>query len=324
MGLARQRSVVGGRKTRWGSTPQSRAQAAVNRKFNKGNMKKTTKRGAYNKNRKKAMMIRRAPFVETKSKTSEDLVDQGFRSAPPTTFYQSNTPHKHINPEVYFCWKQGLGEAECIGQSVYVKYLKRKIIVRFPQPPFVTGTGASQTDKEIPIYPQNLELVWGFVPQPMNLTGNTSPVKVYDNTIDHTNAHINQRVVDYLQDRADFLRFVPKKASTIRIIGRRKVKPDMRHFSGMGPQLDSNNEIVGNVPDYNTSIYWPMMRKLHLEKSNNFTDFAGGIKDAMYPNYSWLPFCVLYDRDWDDVPADKRVAYAPSVAFNDAIYYTDS
>ena len=157
---------------------------------------------------------------------------------------------------------------------------------------------------------------------PMNLTGNTSPVKVYENTRDHINAFINQRVVDHLQDRADFLRFVPKKASTIRIIGRRKVKPDMRHFSGMAPQLDSKDDIVGNVPDYTTSLYWPMMRKIHLEKANNFT--TSGIQEAYFPNYAWLPFCVLYDRDWDDVPSDQRVAYAPSVAFNDAIYYTDS
>lgn len=283
-------------------------------------MRKTTRKGAYNKTRKKFMMRRRAPFVETKSKTSEDLVDQGFIQNPPTTFYQSNTPHKHMNPEVFFCWKQGLEENEMIGKSIYAKYLKRKLIIRFPQPPFVSAG----TDKEIPIYPQNLELVWGFVPQPLNATGNTNPVKVYEMTRDHINAHINQRVVDYFEDRADFLRFVPKKASTIRILGRRKVKPNMNNFSGMAPQLDSKDDIVGNVPDYNTSIYWPMMRKLHLEKANAFTDFAGGIQEAYYPNYSWLPFCILYDRDWDDLPADKRNAYAPSVAYNDALYYTDS
>lgn len=279
-------------------------------------MRNTTKRGAYNKTRKKNFMKRQAPMVETKSKTSEDLVDQGLIPTAPTTFYQSNTPHKHINPEVFFLWKQGLGEAEMIGKSVYTRFLKRKIIVRFPQPPFVSAG----TDKEIPVYPQNLELVWGFVPMPMNLSGNTNPVKVYENTRDHINSFINQRVVDYFEDRADYLRFVPKKASTIRIIGRRRVKPDMRHFSGMGPQLDSKDDIVGNVPDYTTSIYWPMKRKVHLEKAN---DITGTGVEGYFPNYAHLPFCILYDRDWDDVPSDKRNAYAPSVAYNDIIYYTD-
>lgn len=300
-GLVRQSTHVGKPKTK--ARPQR-------------NLQKTSKRGAYKPKRKKNMMIRRAPFVETKSKTSEDLFQQGLIQSAPTTFYQSNTPHKHINPEVFFCWKQGLGEAEMVGRSVYAKYLKRKLLVRFPQPPFVTGS----TEKEIPVYPQNLELIWGFVPMPLNLTGNTTPA-VYNNTRDHINAHINQRVVDYFQDRADFLRFVPKKASTIRIIGRRKVKPNMNNFSGMAPQLDSKDDIVGNVPDYQTSIYWPMMRKLHFEKAN---DFTGTGTEAYFPNYAHLPFCILYDRDWDDLPADKRIAYAPSVAYNDAIYYTDS
>lgn len=307
MGLARTSTHVG----RLPSQTKPRARQ------NKGFMKKTTRRGAYNKNRKKQMMIRRAPMVETKSKTSEDLVDQGFLSTAPTTFYQSNTPHKHINPEVFFLHKQGLGEAEVIGRSIFAKYLKRKLIIRFPQPPFVSAG----TDKEIPYYPQSLELVWGFVPMPMNLSGNTSPVKVYENTKDHINAFINQRVVDFFQDRADFLRYVPKKASTIRIIGRRKVKPNMNAFSGMPPQLDSKDDIIGNVPDYQTSIYWPMMRKLHLEKAN---DITGTGVEGYFPNYSWLPFCILYDRDWDDVPADKRNAFAPSVAYNDILYYTDS
>jgi hypothetical protein len=288
------------------------------RKNTKRFMKNTTKRGAYNKQKKKNMMIRRAPMIETKSKTSEDLFEQGLIVSSPTTFYQSNTPHKHINPEVFFLWKQGLGEAEMVGRSVYAKYLKRKILVRFPQPPFVaTGSG---TDKEIPVYPQNLELIWGTVPMPLNLTGNTTPA-VYNNTRDHINAHINQRVADYFQDRADFLRFVPKQASTIRILGRRKVRPDMRKFSGMPPQLDSKDDIVGNVPDYQTSIYWPMMKKLHFEKAN---DITGTGVEGYFPNYSHLPFCILYDRDWDDVPSDKRIAYAPSVAYNDAIYYSDS
>lgn len=280
------------------------------------NLQKTTRKGAYKKNRKKNMMIRRAPFVETKSKTSEDLLEQGLIQFAPTSFYQSNTPHKHINPEVFFLWKQGLGEAEMIGRSVYAKYLKRKILIRFPQPPF---TSAGQ-DKQIPNVPQDLELIWGWVPMPLNLTGQTTPA-VYNNTRDHINAHINKRVVDYFQDRGDYLRFVPKQASTIRITGRRKVRPNMNKFAGMAPMLDSKDDIVGNVPDYQTSIYWTMGRKLHFEKSN---DITGTGVEGYFPNYTWLPFCILYNRDWDSLSSEDRVPFAPSVAYNDAIYYSDS
>ena len=292
----------------------ARQSTYVGKKKQNKNMKKTTKRGAYNKNRKKAMMIRRAPLVETKSKTSEDLVDQ-FGLTPTTNFYQSQTRHKHINPDVFTCWKQGTDEAECVGRSVYVKYLKRKIKIRFPQPPFQS----SGIDKKIPNVPQHLELVWGFVPMPLNLTGHTNPL-VYEATLSDINKHINDRVVDFFNDRADFLRFVPKKASSIRIIGRRKVRPDMRFNSGMNPTLNYNEDIIGSIPDYTTSLYWPMMRKIHFEKSNELHDD----KPGLFPNYTWLPFCVLYNRDYEDILPEDRAACMPSVAYNDALYYTDS
>lgn len=38
--------------------------------------KKVTRRGAYRKNNKRRFQMKRAPFVETKSKTQEDLVVQ--------------------------------------------------------------------------------------------------------------------------------------------------------------------------------------------------------------------------------------------------------
>lgn len=297
--LVRQSTVVGRKK----ANP-----------YRQRNMKKTTRRGAYRRGAKKAMMIRRAPFVETKSKTSEDLVDQ-FGLPTTTTFFQSQTRHKHINPDVFTCWSQGNDEAQCLGRQVYIKYLKRKLKIRFPQPPFQS----QGIDKAIPNVPQNLELIWGFVPMPLNLTGHTNPL-VYDATLTDINKHINDRVVDYFNDRADFLRFIPKKAATIRIIGRRKVRPDMRHFAQMSPQLDSNNKIVGTIPDYQTSLYWPMMKKLHLEKSNALHSTNAGL----YPNYSWLPFCVLYNRDYEDILPENRTAMMPSVAYNDVIYFTDS
>ena len=85
---------------------------------------------------KKAMVKSRAPLVETKSKTTEDLVGQ-FGLNNHIDFFTFNTETVHINPDVFHAWQQGLGEQQCIGQSVFVKYLKRKMTVRFPQPGFV-------------------------------------------------------------------------------------------------------------------------------------------------------------------------------------------
>lgn len=293
----------------------ARSRAAYKKRFGKKALKKTSRRGAYKNRAKRNFMIRRAPFVETKSKTSEDLVDQ-FGLTVRSNYYQSETPHKHINPEVFTCWKQGLGEAECIGSSVYVKYLKRKIQVRFPQPPFETTSGV---DKEIPNIPQEYELVWGFVPMPLNHTEQTSPTAA-NTELEDINTHINQRVSDYFQDRADYLRFIPKKASTIRITGRKKVRPNMNRSAQMAPNVDYYGNIVGTIPDWQGSLYWPMQRKLHLEKSN---DLANG-NEGLFVNYSWLPFCVLLIKQYESIASADRAKYMPYVAYNDIIYYSDS
>jgi len=54
----------------------SRAYHASSRRIAAGKyMRKTTKKGAYRKGAKKAMMNRRAPFTETKSKTTKIFIN---------------------------------------------------------------------------------------------------------------------------------------------------------------------------------------------------------------------------------------------------------
>ena len=118
MALARQRSVVGKRKTRWGSTAKSRAQRAVDKKFKIAN---------YRKNNKRKFQMRRAPFVETKSKTREDLVVQFPGLTDVSVFRTSNTPHVALNPDTFTMWKRGMEENEVIGNSCYAKYLNGQV-----------------------------------------------------------------------------------------------------------------------------------------------------------------------------------------------------
>lgn len=285
----------------------------------KGYVRKTTRRGAYRKGKKKQMMIRRAPFVETKSKTTE-AVTAIFGTVDHINFESFNSPHAHINPDVFTCWQQGLAEQQIIGKSVYVKYLKRKLTIRFPQPNITMSSGKAGV---IPKIPQRYELVWGFVPTPLNLSNSTTPTRETA-TLAFINGHINERVRDYFDARADRLRYIPKAASNIRIIGRRKVRPDLRYQSTAPPTTFdpsfSSTYADGSIPNYETSLYWPMMRKLHLEQS---VDLHGGVQ-GMYPNYSWLPFCVLVSHDWNEIPVDERPEKVCQIAYNDCIWFTDS
>lgn len=282
-------------------------------------MKRTTRKGAYNKTTKKYMSRRMAPFSETKSKTTEDIVNQ-FGLVDHIEPQSFNSPTVHINPEVFTAWKQGHDEDEIIGRSCYVRYLKRKIRVTFPQPNITMTSGNPGV---IPKIPQRYELIWGFVPAPLLLTGSTTPTAP-NCDMAYINGYINERVKDYLNEEKDFLRYTPKKAATLRIIGRRKVRPDLRFMSTAPPAtMDpsfSSTYATGSIPDYTTSIYWPMKKKIHLEKTN---DLHGG-NEGLFPNYSSLPFAVFVSWDWESIPVDERPEKVCMLSYNDALYYYDN
>lgn len=288
--------------------------------------KKVTRRGAYRKGQKKQFQMKRAPFVETKSKTREDLVVQFPGLTDVAAFRTSNSPHVHLNPDCFTMWKRGMEENECIGNSVYAKYLKMKIGFRFPQPAFSSGGYT----KIIPMTPQNYELIWGWVPNELGYTGHTSP-KADQASIQDINSFINNRVVDYVNEQQDKMRFVPKQASTIRIVGRRKIRPDMRFHNTAPPTtVDStmgSDYAVGTIPDRYTSISWRMGKKLHLQPSTQLHDY-GGPQEGLYPNFgTWLPFAVFVNWDYDTLPGAPGAAtqaYCPAIQYNDAIWYSDS
>lgn len=315
-------------------TKRSGRQYKFNPKKKASKNKARQAKAAYKKTNKKKMIKRRAPLVETKRKTHEDLRAAGFFSGTGTNpvqdhmiFTAYNTEHIHMNPLTYLLWSQGLSQTQHIGQNVLVKHINMKVQVRFPQPSMeVAG------DKQIiPQLPQHYELVWGWIPAPYQFTGSTTPA-ANNVSLDQLKSHINLRVVDYFNTRKDFLRFIPKKDSTIRIVGRRHIRPDMRFQSTAPPNtIDpavGADYSVGTIPDFNTEISWKTPnagKKLWLEQTGNID---GGDKlIAMYPNYSWLPFCVLVNWNYDELLSahpTNTILYCPSVAWNDITYFTDS
>lgn len=271
---------------------------------------------AYKPSNKKKMVMKRAPMVETKSKTTEDLIGQ-FGLNDHSNFFTFNSETIHINPDVYHAWQQGLGEQQCIGQSVFCKYLKRKITIRWPQPGFIN----TFNDKAgiIPSKPMSAEIIWGMIPAPLNFTGYTTPTAPNTN-MSEINGYINKRVKNYFDERKDKLRFIPKKAATIRILGRRTLRPDLRYMSTAPPATQYDDTANGTIPDTFMEIQWPMMKKLHLEPA---TDLHNG-NPGFFPNYAWLAFCCIFQENWEEIPVDQRAQCSVSVAYNDCIWYTDS
>lgn len=286
-----------------------RAQNAVNVKY------------PYAPKNKRRMMRARQPFIETKSKTHEDLVVQFPGLVDRSEFRTTDTQVLHITPDTFLMWKRGMEENELIGNSCYAKYLKMKIGVRFPQSAFLLNG----QNKQIPMTPQNYELIWGWVPNELGYTGQTNP-KADEANINDIHSHIYQRVEDYVDQQKDKMRFIPKAASTIRITGRRKIRPDMRFLQTAPPQTLSNviaeDNTIGTIPDRYTSISWKMNKKLHLQPSSKLHSGQTGL----YPNFgTWLPFCVLVNWDYENLPVGTtRELYCPAVQHNDSIWYSDS
>jgi len=300
----------------------------------KAPMRKTTRKGAYGRNKKKQMAIRRAPLVETKRKDDNALKAAGYFSGSGSTAFLVDrqalnvysTEHTMLDPLTYYLWSQGLDQSQHIGQAVNIKYTNMKIQVRFPQPHVKITTSGTTDPQIIPDQPMDYELVWGWVPAPLQLTGATTPAV---NTVSLTQMlnHVNQRVTDYFNARKDRLKFIPKKDATIRIIGRKKIRPDLRRFNTLPAMFDSDNEkVIGTIPDYHTEISWNHKnKKLWLEQTGNVNGNSDLI--AMYPNYAWLPFATLVNWNWEEI--DSHVTHGkslecPSAAWNSITYFTDS
>lgn len=325
MPLARQRTTVGLPKG-------ANRRVAYNRRV----VRKKTRKGAYKKGAKKQMAIRRAPFVETKRKTDEDIRSVGFFSGTGdlnsndmfpdrTVLSVYDTEHTMLDPLTFLYWSQGLSQAQHISQAVNLKYTNMKIQIRFPQPSVSVTSGSYTDSQNIPAQPMNYELVWGWVPAPLQLTGTTTQPA---NTVDanYIRNYINNRVTDYFNNRKDKLRWIPKRDATIRIMGRRKIRPYLSQSTRQQMFNSDTDKVIGTIPDRFVDISWKHNnRKLWLEQTGNINGDSDLI--GMYPNYSFLPFCTLVNYNYADIPVSTvhgRKLESPSLAWNSITYFSDS
>ncbi len=296
-----------------------------NRNKKRGAMKKTTRKGAYGKNRKKNFQIRRAPFVETKTVDDRDIsatFPLSKTNNPGVEYKNYVTELVNMNPDSFILKNQGFGESECIGQSIFARYLKMKVSVQFPAPNAIKTDDGST--KQLPLHPQRYELIWGFVPSPLGLTPSTTPDSRVE-TLSHIHDYINNRVDEYFDALTDTMDFIPKRGTAIRIIGRRRIAPPLRQISApaqyVGGDLSTATQ-VGSKATYDTSVSWPMNRKIHYEKSSNLD--GANKETGLYTNWSWLPFCVLWNKDFGAIPVASRSFQTPALMWNSQLWFSDS
>lgn len=313
-------------------------------------MRKTTKKGAYAKSKVKAMAIRRNPMVENKTRDTEDVLRDFLPqngNGSTTNFYFRDTLQfcreeelrdnslQFLPPMPVYAMRKGLENYQMIGQNIFAKYLVQKITIRFPQSNVVLNNqfGNNPQKTITPVQPQEYRLIHGFVPVKLATTASTSP---NDNqvTMAFIAGHVEGRVRDYLNERRDHLRITPKRTSSLKILGDKRIRPNLSKMNTAPLRTEeglSGTEYgIGSIPDVNLTVKWPMMKKLHYTSTANFDVGVGGNPPqnslpGEYNNWHWHPFCVLVNVNFDELPVDTtRKLKLANYAYNTQLYFTDS
>lgn len=283
------------------------------------NNKKRAKVSAYRSTRKKQMVNAMRPMVETKSRTAEEvaLQAQSTEIVDPTDYgaLLNDDAITQIPLIPFNTMTQGLNEDEMIGLSCYARWLKCKLQIKLPE-----GVNAIQ-------HSADLYVVHGWVKAPVAKTSftNIKPNQVSPNTI---NSHVVQHVKDFLDEREDKLRFIPKQNTNIKILGYKRVKPNRNGALGapvgtFGTTIVSTGyKTVGANPIINHSCTWKIMRKIHYTHGAalNASGSDPGYK-TLFPNASWLPFLVLYNPTYEQFASADAARI--EVASNSCLWYSD-
>lgn len=169
-----------------------------------------------------------------------------------------------------------------------------------------------------------MELICGWVQAPTNWTSFTSPTVNLALPSD-ISGYVVARVSEYFNARSDELDFVPKRASTIRITYRRKIRSNQSLSNVMVPNTNSlTNE--GFTPDVNLYPKWKTMKKVFYERGGTFEGGSTTGRRNYYPNYSQIPFCIIYSPMFNGEDGTKPLQpqEIPEVSYNVAHYFTDS
>lgn len=278
--------------------------------------KRSRKIRAYRSSRKKRMMIARAPLVETKSRTGEEMAIQLNDSLvlPDPTTPQDIPVDDAVTQmplDPYNWMSQGLGEDQMIGLSVYSKYIKQKLQFTLP-------TGANAID-----FPCNLYVVHGWIKNPFARTSSTTP-SATDATYSQFNHDIFVQLKEFFDEKEDKLRFIPKANNQIKILGYKKLRPNRNQSIAPPTQVfgtslvPSGYKTAGAFGPINVSLTWRVMRKVHYTPGPSHPNLP-----YFYNNESWRPFSVLYNPDfaqWATYPNTGPI----KVASNTCHWYSDS
>lgn len=305
-------------------------------------MKKVSKKGAYKKSVKNQMIIRRAPLVELKQRTSSILAGlngHGVSLMPEsqdpngTQLYLTDGDAKqplnwrivpnddafyNIPLDVFMRNQRGLKDFQMIGDTITAKWLNTRVEIKFPAGEIINTnpSAGSDTSRNVMIQ-QNYKvyLIWGWVTAPLNapLADTSGDRKtVSEVTQLDLSQHIISQVKPYFDDTVDPLSFTPKQTTNIKIERYIRVKPNLNeaiptqaipHHAGGNASDPLVIPPTGSIPNAQRNYNFTLNRKIRYDEG--YPQEQGSLVDYEnnFPNNSWLPFCILYTPNFAEANA---------------------
>ena len=289
----------------------------------RGNLKKTTKKGAYALNRKKAIGTRLRPMLETKKWKDSDLalIITASGSATygdyvdPRTIQDCQASLTNISPMCCNFGFNGIDGSTFLGDNRYHRLLSQKIKFHFPQ------------GENIPLVAQEAWLIHGWVTDPINVSTITSGA-VQPGLINpaFVTQYLTEQIKEYFNTREDQLDWVPKGRSNIKILGKKLIRPRSNNrawssaANSMGSGVDGypmDGQVVPDSPLY--QLTWKMNRKAQMYEGP--AGGATGPRPLHFERGNWIPFTVVLQPHFEDQYPSS--AGRLKVASDSQLYYTD-
>lgn len=314
----------------------------------KKSMKKTTRKGAYKPARKKQMMIRRAPLVET-LKYQSYPANNHVQALSRTVAYNNVMNDAFIAgfrqeldvPNDGVSTSAGQGPT-CKGRDVFYKVSAMKLKFTFPQNIFSIRTAYAPP-----------EVIHGWVKKTMFKTSLTVPTPT-NVTRQHFIDLINASLTAQFNENNDKLDFADRRPTEYVILGRRKIRPNrnksisqfQQGLTSMattdmpdagdntsvlptaGTGLTGAMSVLASMPPVYHTVRWRVNRKIGLQRSTAWEAGASPVVNRFFPSDSWVPFCIVFNPSFAQQTIDTDEAHGTRgqivVANNSVLYYTDS
>jgi hypothetical protein len=216
-------------------------------------------------------------------------------------------------PWSFISLNQGVTNDSMIGTNLYSRYLKQKYEFTFD-----TSTTASTSG--IQGIASSFYLIHGWCTVPMNKTQYTTPSQGTVVRSDYE-THVEEQVKQYFNQSTDPLGFDSKVKTGVKIVGYRRIKAKKQQTSlPYGAVFDPNQDEVtsygAHEPIY-MSCQWDTKRKVHY--SPGVPSTATPDSSFFNPNWSWIPFAMIYAPHIKSLPGSAGVLYK----YDNCHYFSD-